>query len=76
MGDELTGKNGAFLAQCLTPGDAAILGPNLQGRDADRLLERLGDAGMIASDLLAEIPATRRELAMMQGQGPCPNRST
>jgi NAD(P)H-hydrate epimerase len=72
MGDVLTGMIGAFLAQGLPPGDAAILGAYLHGRAADRLLERLGDAGMIASDLLAEIPATRRELAMMQGQGPAP----
>jgi NAD(P)H-hydrate epimerase len=67
MGDVLTGMIGAFLAQGLPPGDAAILGAYLHGRAADRLLERLGDAGMIASDLLREVPAARRELAMMSG---------
>ena len=75
MGDVLTGMIGGFLAQGLAPEDAATLGAYLHGRAADRLLERLGDAGMIASDLLGEIPAARRELAMMKGAGSAPTDS-
>jgi NAD(P)H-hydrate epimerase len=62
MGDVLTGLIGGLLAQGLSPADAAVLGVYLHGRAADRLQENLGDAGMIAGDLLRELPATRREL--------------
>lgn len=65
MGDVLTGLIGGLLAQGLAPADAAVLGTYLHGRAADRLAERLGDAGLIATDLLREIPATRKELAMI-----------
>lgn len=64
MGDVLTGMIGGLLAQGVSPANAAILGAYLHGRSADRLLERLGDAGMMASDLLREVPAARRELTL------------
>ncbi len=62
MGDILTGLIGGLLAQGLSPEDAAVLGVYLHGAAGDRLLEHLGDAGMVATDLLQEIPAARREL--------------
>ena len=62
MGDVLTGLIGALLAQGLCPEDAAVLGVFLHGYAADRLAERLGEAGMIAGDLLTELPAARRAL--------------
>jgi NAD(P)H-hydrate epimerase len=67
MGDVLTGLVGGLLAQGLAPEGAAVLGTYLHGRAADRLAQRLGDAGMIATDLLREIPATRKELAEHNG---------
>jgi NAD(P)H-hydrate epimerase len=63
MGDVLTGLIGGLLAQGLSPADAAVLGVYLHGRAADRLQQTLGSAGMIATDLLRELPATRKELA-------------
>jgi hydroxyethylthiazole kinase-like uncharacterized protein yjeF len=63
MGDVLTGLIGGLLAQGLSPADAAVLGVYLHGRAADRLLTAMGNAGMIAGDLLRELPATRKELA-------------
>jgi hydroxyethylthiazole kinase-like uncharacterized protein yjeF len=62
MGDVLTGLIGGLLAQGMAPTDASVLGVYLHGRAGDRLLSRLGDAGMAATDLLVEIPQARREL--------------
>ncbi|MFA5515244.1 MAG: NAD(P)H-hydrate dehydratase [Desulfuromonadales bacterium] len=62
MGDVLTGIIGALLAQGAPAEEAAALGVYLHGRAADRLLPLLGDAGMIATDLLRELPAARKEL--------------
>ncbi len=66
-GDVLTGLVGGLLAQGLSPAAAAIAGVYLHGRAADRLSERLGQAGMLAGDLLRELPATRFEL-QQQGE--------
>jgi NAD(P)H-hydrate epimerase len=62
MGDVLTGLIGGLLAQGLAPAAAAVLGAYLHGRAADRLLAAMGDAGMVAGDLLRELPAARKEL--------------
>jgi ADP-dependent NAD(P)H-hydrate dehydratase / NAD(P)H-hydrate epimerase len=62
-GDVLAGTIGALLAQHLAPFDAARLGVWLHGRAAARISERLGDAGLLASDLPYEIAAARHELA-------------
>jgi len=63
----LTGLIGGLLAQGGAPAAAAVLGVYLHGRAADRLRARLGVAGMVAGDLLREIPATRFEL-QQQGE--------
>ncbi len=62
MGDVLTGLVGGLLAQGLKASDAAVLGVFLHGLAGDRLAGRLGDAGLLASDLLREIPAARHAL--------------
>ena len=62
-GDVLSGLIGALLAQGMTPFDAACLGVYLHGRAGERLSLRLGDAGILASEIAHEIPATRHELA-------------
>jgi hydroxyethylthiazole kinase-like uncharacterized protein yjeF len=55
-GDVLTGLIGGFLAQGLTPWDAARLGVYLHGLAADNFVSRHGPRGMIAGDLLKVFP--------------------
>ncbi|MEP7360177.1 MAG: NAD(P)H-hydrate dehydratase [Chloroflexota bacterium] len=61
-GDVLAGTIGSLLAQGLAPFDAARLGVWLHGRAAQRISERLGDSGLLASDLPYEIAVARHEL--------------
>ena len=61
-GDVLAGIVGGLLAQGLGPLDAACLGVYLHGRAGEHVSERLGDAGLLAGDLLTEIPRVRRHL--------------
>ena len=62
MGDLLTGIIAALLCQRLPPLAAAAAGVWLHGRSGDRLRPRFGDAGLLASDLLVEIPGARGEI--------------
>jgi ADP-dependent NAD(P)H-hydrate dehydratase / NAD(P)H-hydrate epimerase len=62
-GDVLAGAIGALLAQGLAPFDAARVGVYLHGLAGDMVRERLGDAGLLASDLPDPIPLARRRLA-------------
>jgi NAD(P)H-hydrate epimerase len=62
-GDVLAGIIGALLAQGMAPGPAARLGVYLHGSAGDLLRERLGDAGLLASDLPDSIPIVRKRLA-------------
>ncbi|MFC1935334.1 NAD(P)H-hydrate dehydratase [Chloroflexota bacterium] len=55
-GDVLAGAIGGLLAQGLSPVDAATCGVYLHGAAAEELRHQLGDAGLMASDLLPEIP--------------------
>jgi hydroxyethylthiazole kinase-like uncharacterized protein yjeF len=64
MGDVLTGLIGSLLAQGLTALDAATLGVYLHGFAADRLLATFGNAGLLATDVMHELPAARRALSM------------
>ncbi len=63
MGDVLTGLIGSLIAQGLTAFDAATLGVYLHGFAADRLQSSFGDAGLLATDVMREIPAARQALA-------------
>jgi len=62
-GDVLAGTIGALLAQGLEPYAAARLGVYLHGLAGDLIRERLGDAGLLASDLPEVIPVVRKRLA-------------
>ena len=62
MGDLLTGIIAALLCQGAPPLAAAAAGVWLHGRSGDRLFPHFGDAGLLASDLLAEIPGARSEV--------------
>jgi NAD(P)H-hydrate epimerase len=62
-GDVLAGIIGALLAQGLATGAAARLGTYLHGLAGDLVRERLGDSGVLASDLPDAIPLVRKRLA-------------
>jgi ADP-dependent NAD(P)H-hydrate dehydratase / NAD(P)H-hydrate epimerase len=56
MGDTLTGMIAGFLAQGFDPFRAACLGVYIHGAAADRRIGELASRGLLASDLLKEIP--------------------
>ena len=68
-GDVLSGAIGAMLAQGLETFDAAIVGVYLHGLAGDAVRERIGDAGLLASDLPDLIPVARRRLAAIAERG-------
>ncbi len=61
-GDILAGAITGLLAQGLTPFHAACLGAWLHGRAGELCEERIGCAGVVASDLLPLLPAAMNEL--------------
>jgi NAD(P)H-hydrate epimerase len=64
-GDVLAGVIGGLLAQGMAAGPAARLGVYLHGMAGDLVRERLGDAGLLASDLPDVIPVVRKRLAAL-----------
>ena len=62
-GDVLAGLIGALLAQGLAAFDAACAGVLLHARAGERVGRRLGEAGLVASDLPLEIALVRHDLA-------------
>nr|BBH93468.1 bifunctional ADP-dependent (S)-NAD(P)H-hydrate dehydratase/NAD(P)H-hydrate epimerase [Thermogemmatispora argillosa] len=63
-GDVLAGMIAGYLAQGLPPFDAASLAVYLHVAASKLVSQRCGDAGLLASDLLPQIPAAR--LALLQ----------
>jgi NAD(P)H-hydrate epimerase len=61
-GDVLAGAIAGLLAQGLSPFEAACCGAYLHAAAAEGLRAELGDAGLLAGDLLIELPKTVREL--------------
>jgi NAD(P)H-hydrate epimerase len=61
-GDVLTGAIAGLVAQGMTLFDAAAYGVYLHGKAGEMVKSRLGDAGMIASDLLTELPIVIKKL--------------
>jgi NAD(P)H-hydrate epimerase len=61
-GDVLTGVVAGLLAQGVSPVDAAVAGVFLHTRAGERLAARVGDAGVLAGDLLTELPQVIREI--------------
>ena len=55
-GDVLTGVILGLLGQGLSPYDAAALGMVLHAVAGDRAAHRIGEAGLVAGDIVAEIP--------------------
>ena len=67
-GDVLAGAVAGFLAQGLSPFDAAAAGVFLHGAAGERLRQEVGEAGGVASDLLPLLPAVIR--AVKEGRLP------
>ena len=61
-GDVLAGTIAGLLAQGVEPEDAAALGVYLHGLAGERVSAELGEAGMLAGDLLPELPRAMRDL--------------
>ncbi|MQY66737.1 MAG: NAD(P)H-hydrate dehydratase [Dehalococcoidia bacterium] len=61
-GDVLTGAIAGLAAQGLPLFEAAACGVYLHGQAGELVRDRLGDAGMIASDLLPELPVVIKNL--------------
>jgi len=61
-GDVLAGAIAGLAAQGMPLFDAAACGVYLHGKAGEIVKNRLGDAGMIASDLLIELPAVIKKL--------------
>ena len=61
-GDVLSGIIGGLLAQGLDPYDAARLGVYMHGKAAEHVSRWTRHSGLLASDLLAQIPAVAQEL--------------
>ncbi len=61
-GDVLAGAIAGLAAQGLSPFDAASLGVYLHGLAGELVREELGDAGMVAGDLLLALPRAIKSL--------------
>ena len=62
MGDVLTGIIASLIGQGMSPEKAAIAGVFLHGRAGDHVAKRLGDRGLLATDVIEEIPLAIKEL--------------
>jgi NAD(P)H-hydrate epimerase len=62
MGDVLTGVIGGLLAQGYTPDDACCLGVFLHGYVGDRAAQEKGEVGILARDLIEQLPVGIRDL--------------
>ena len=67
-GDVLAGTIGALLAQGLGTFEAAQLGVYLHGMAGEAVRARIGEAGLLASDLTPELPLARTRLRGLANQ--------
>ena len=61
-GDVLAGIIAGLLAQADSPQEAAVAGAFIHGETGERVRSRLGASGLLASDLLGEIPLVMKAL--------------
>ena len=66
-GDVLLGVVTGYLAQGLPAFEAAALAAFVHGAAADRIALRTGAAGLLASELAAELPETAQRLRQAAG---------
>lgn len=69
MGDVLTGIITGLLAQGVPPWEAAQAGVYVHGLAGDLAAARLGYAGLIAGDVISEIPQALRSILSMASSG-------
>ena len=62
-GDVLAGIIAGLLAQAVSPQEAAVAGAFIHGETGERVRSRLGASGLLASDLLSEIPMVMKALS-------------
>ncbi len=62
-GDVLAGMIGAYLAQGLEPFAAASLGVYMHGAVGEALRTEMGDSGLLAGDIAANLPRVVRDIA-------------
>jgi NAD(P)H-hydrate epimerase len=67
MGDTLTGMIAGFLCQGIDPFRAACLGAFVHGEAAERCMGGVATRGLLATDLLNEIPAVVGRLEILEG---------
>ncbi|SVD04732.1 uncharacterized protein METZ01_LOCUS357586, partial [marine metagenome] len=75
-GDVLAGIIGGLVAQGVDPFDAATCGVYLHGAAAQSLSQTIGDAGLMAGDLLSQIPKQIKQLKDSSGNRIGPRTST
>ena len=61
-GDVLAGLITGFLGQSCSPMEAACLGVYLHGKTAETLSSRIGSSGLLAGDLVEELPYTIKNI--------------
>lgn len=61
-GDVLAGAIGGLLAQGLAPFEAGVAGVYLHAQAGERVRRELGPAGLLAGDLLPQLPLAAKEL--------------
>lgn len=64
-GDVLSGAIAGFVAQGLSPYDAACVGVYVHGEAAKLIEDQVGDAGVVASDLLPDLPKAIQRIKML-----------
>lgn len=75
-GDVLTGMVTAFLAQGLKPFEAARWAVELHGRAGDQAARKQGKTGMVATDIIKEIPNIIKHCQATRSQGSKKKRET
>lgn len=63
MGDALTGIIGSLLAQDYSPFEAASFGMFIHGFSADIVANRKGQTGLLASDVIEQLPLVMNQLS-------------
>lgn len=64
MGDVLTGIIGSLIAQEMELEKVVLAGVYLHGRAGDRVAACLGDRGLLATDVIEELPLAIKELTV------------
>ncbi len=69
VGDVLTGILSGLICQGLPFSDALCLGVYLHGHAADKLVKKRGERGLMATDLLEDLPGALQEINEGSGEG-------